>query len=776
MSEDFWKKLNLMTGWVTLLGLFSLLVFVANLEIKDLDLWLHIGMGRYIVEHGFQVPGYDILSSTITGKPWVNHEWLFQVIVYKIFTKWGPDGLINMQVGLVAFTMAILLILGYNREKQLGSIFSLLLVSLVYQTRFTIRPDLYSLVFFALYILILSFYIDRKWSIPALFVIQVLWSNIHGFFFFGPLFVLIAFGSEWIKRHVPLPYEWNRVARLTDVEYRRIKIIFVVVVIACLFNPLTFKGAWYPIQVFFNISGEHKIFFDKIIELKKPITRETLFDIQEYPFYKLLIILSFASFVYNRRKIDIAILIFWLIFLVFSLAAVRNLIFFAFAAYLVFVTNALSISLRNVFPLRFTDRTFGYLTSIMLKIFLTIWIVQYGIEISLNGYYDFGTYERKSEFGGISKRVYPDRAVDFLVENKVKGNFFNDFNSGAYLVGRVFPDIKVFIDGRTEVYGPEFFKYYQSLWEMDDADIFADMLDKYQITGALLNSVHQPIPKNALTYLYESKEWAPVYFDDDAVIFLKDVPQNKEVIEKHRLDLAKTEVKKIDLLRLGSVKATPYQQINRAYTLETIDLDGPAMAELEEALKVAPNYVEPFKLMGRIYSKQKKFEQAFENLRIAAVMAPNDRTIRQNLAVAYYDLGEYKYALEQYQRIIDTWPSHPKAYFYMAKTLIKMGRYDEALEHVKQGFAVDVSTVKEMAESGKLFLEAGETAKAKEILELGLTSKEEDVKFTDLHERMGELYRQEGDLPKAREELEKALESDPDNEEIRNQLEGLNAG
>ena len=26
------------------------------------------------------------------------------------------------------------------------------------------------------------------------------------------------------------------------------------------------------------------------------------------------------------------------------------------------------------------------------------------------------------------------------------GNFFNDFNSGAYLVGRAFPKIKVFID------------------------------------------------------------------------------------------------------------------------------------------------------------------------------------------------------------------------------------------------------------------------------------------------------------------------------------------
>ena len=773
MSDFFWKKLNLITGWVVLLALFSLLVFMANMEIKDLDLWLHIGMGRYIVSHGFHVPSHDILSCTIAGKPWVNHEWLFQVIVYWIFTNWGADGLINMQIGLVAFTMGILLLLGYNREKQLGSIFSLLLVSLVYQTRFTIRPDLFSLLFFALYILLLSFYMDRKWAVVVLFIIQVFWSNIHGFFFFGPLFVLIALGAEWLKRHAPLPYEWNRVARLTDEEYRRLKWILLAVVLACLVNPLTFKGAWYPISVFFKISGEHKIFFDKIIELKRPLAWNTLFDTTNYPFYKLLIILSFASFVYNRRKLDIAILIFWLVFLFFSLAAVRNLIFFAFAAYLVFVTNALSISLRDVFPLRLTDRTFGYLLSIVLKIFLIVWIIEYGAETSLNGYFDFDTYERKSEFGGISQRSYPNKAVDFLIENNVEGNFFNDFNSGAYLIGRCYPKIKVFIDGRTEVYGPKFFKYYQSLWENDDADVFAEMLEKYQITGALMNSVQQPIPKNALGYLYKSKEWVPVYFDYDAVIFLKDVSQNKEVIAKHRLDLTKWQAPPVDLLRLGSMKATPYLHVNRAYTLESIDLDEPALTEVREILKVAPNYAEPFKLMGRIYAKKKDFRKAFENFRIAVVMMPEDRQLRHNLALSYYDLGEYKYAVEQFQRIINAWPTHPKAYFYLAKTFIKMEKYDDAMMRIKKGFSLDHSSVKDMATLGEMLVAAGQMDKAKEILELGLTADDDAEGREELHRQMGEWYRQKGDVPHAREQFEKALKLKPGSKEIRKQLDEL---
>ena len=83
-------------------ALFGLMIFVANIEIKDLDLWLHIGTGRWIVNNGFQVPQGDILSCTIPGKPWINHEWLFQVIVYWIFNNWGAEGLLNAQAFLIS--------------------------------------------------------------------------------------------------------------------------------------------------------------------------------------------------------------------------------------------------------------------------------------------------------------------------------------------------------------------------------------------------------------------------------------------------------------------------------------------------------------------------------------------------------------------------------------------------------------------------------------------------------------------------------------------------
>ena len=58
MTEWVWKKLSQFMGWGAIAVLFALVSFAASIEIKDLDLWLHIGTGRYIV-NTHTVPGVD---------------------------------------------------------------------------------------------------------------------------------------------------------------------------------------------------------------------------------------------------------------------------------------------------------------------------------------------------------------------------------------------------------------------------------------------------------------------------------------------------------------------------------------------------------------------------------------------------------------------------------------------------------------------------------------------------------------------------------------------
>lgn len=769
MSDNSWRRVSYLFGLLPIGALFGVVVYVANLEIKDLDLWLHLAVGRYIsLNH--VIPAQDILSCSIAGKPWINHEWLFQLIVYQIFQHWGPDGLIKMQVVIVILTMLFLLFLGYNKEKQLSTVFGLVLVYLIYQQRFTIRPDIYSLLFFVFYIFVLALHIDKKWAPFALFIVQILWANIHGFFFFGPLFVLIGLISEWIKRRVQLPYEWNASGRLTDSEYQRLKVTLLLVILACVFNPYTLEGALYPLGVFFSLTGENKIFFKHIQELQKPVTWATLGDIGQSGFYKLFIIVSFLSFIFNRRRIDMSALLFWLVFLIFSLNAARNTAFFAFAAYLVFITNTLSISSRDIIPLRFTEQKFQHITSAAVKFLILMWIFQYGRLISAKGYYDFDQYKHKSEFGGISLRGYPDKAADFLVKNKIKGNFFNDFNSGAYLLGRTFPDIKVFIDGRTEVYGGEFFKEYQKIWDKGDLDLLEQAVEKYELSGALLNSVQQHIPKEILRYFYAHKEWILVYFDYDGLIFLRDIPANKEWIERFAIEIAQWQPPAIDLLKLGATYVLPYRYYHRAYTLESLDLDDLAMQEAQEAVKITPGYAEAYELMGKIYAKRKEYRRAFEHFRIAVMGLPNHRSMRDNLALSLLDMGAYEAAIEQYQQITGKWPNDPKAFFFLAKAYAKAKKYEDSFKSVQRAHRLDPGDVMDILKIGDMMYEQEEYVMARRVYAIALETKKD---LATVHKKIGLSYKNSGEPLPAREALKKALAMAPDDEELKNELTQL---
>ena len=688
MSEKFWYRLNYIFGIVAIGAVFGLTTLMASIEIKDLDLWLHLKMGKVISEHHF-VPDQDILSCTIAGKPWVNHEWLFQYIIYQVWHVWGFDGLINMQLGVVLLTFLILLFLGYSRDRQFLTALTLLLILFVYQTRFTIRPDIFSILFFVSFIWILSWFINRSWSMWALVIIQILWTNMHGFFFFGPLLVAVAWLSEFLKRHVPLPWQWNQTARLTDDEYSRIKKLFPVLLLACCVNPLTFKGAWYPVGVLFDMgSGGSKIFFNHITELQKPITKATIWT-AKYSYYKILIIISAMSLVFNRRKIDISTVIVWGSFLIFSLVAARNMVFFAVAAYLVLMANVTTIVWQKIIPIYFSQIKFKYISSIFLRGILIFWMLDQGTKIVDNGYFDYDTFERKSEFWDVSKRSFPYHGVDFLVKNQIKGNFFNDFNSGAYLVGRCFPNIKVYIDGRTEEYGSKFFERYLKIWREGDSKLFLADAAKYNITGAFLNNNNQLIPEKVLKMFYGFPDWKMVYFDYDAVIFLKNTPYNKPLIDRFAIDLKKWQPIVFDLQRLSTKRVDALPLTNRAYLLKILGFNDAAFKQSQEALKVSPNEVDSYQTLGEIYEIRRDYRRSFESFRIGVTLSPYDVNLRLQLAVAYEHLKDFKGAALQYDRAVEMDPKNAKIYFGYARVFAYNNQLTKAMGYLKKAQELD---------------------------------------------------------------------------------------
>ena len=115
------------------------------------------------------------------------------------------------------------------------------------------------------------------------------------------------------------------------------------------------------------------------------------------------------------------------------------------------------------------------------------------------------------------------------------GPIFNDYDIGGYLLFHLFPKEKVFIDNRPEVYPADFFeKTYIPMQE--DETIWEENQQKYGF-NAIFFSINDATPwaQKFLIERVKDNEWAPVFVDNYAIIFVKRTEANKGIIEKFEI-------------------------------------------------------------------------------------------------------------------------------------------------------------------------------------------------------------------------------------------------
>ena len=368
--------------------------------------------------------------------------------------------------------------------------------------------------------------------------------------------------------------------------------------------------------------------------------------------------------------------------MIFSLSALRNILYFAVTACFVTFINLRQSLPGHLYYARWNDTRRWYVVSILFHLFLIGQVKNHVDDLSLRGYFDFEKYERKSEFGGVSLRNYPYKAVDFLIKENIKGNFFNDFNSGSYLLGKTFPNIKVYIDGRTEVHGSEFYKVYNDLIH-GETKYFDEVVNRYHLTGAFLNSVYVPLPEKFLNYVYHRPDWKLIYFDHDAMIFLKDIPENRVWIEKFAMDLSQWTPVRADLLKYGVHPVDLYRYTIRAKVLFSVKLYDQALAELKEALRIMPNDVETYKLLTRIYHEKKQYDLQFEYARKAKVLDPDDLEMRYYLAESAFELGDIELAEKQCMKILEIDVHQVRTRLLMSRIYLGRDQADQSLFIIK---------------------------------------------------------------------------------------------
>jgi hypothetical protein len=109
-----------------------------------------------------------------------------------------------------------------------------------------------------------------------------------------------------------------------------------------------------------------------------------------------------------------------------------------------------------------------------------------------------------------SDAVTPQAALTAARRMNLTGPVFNSEAFGGYLI---FSGVPTFIDGRVELYGNDFLAAYLKA-ERGDGAVLAELLDRYHITWALLQT-----PAPAVAALDRLPGWRRVYGDDQAVVY-----------------------------------------------------------------------------------------------------------------------------------------------------------------------------------------------------------------------------------------------------------------
>ena len=172
-----------------LLALVALLAFCALRPIWDIDIFWHVAVGRWIVEH-LALPDRDLWSAADPAAPWQSFQWLYQALVAAIDSRAGLRGVRLAHAAWVVGTFALAWWLLRRRGLGLAPTAALVLLLLVvWHDRMRVRPHIINLTAWLLIVAA----IDRpdfslRRAAPLAVAGFLLWSALH----LGGAFIAVA--------------------------------------------------------------------------------------------------------------------------------------------------------------------------------------------------------------------------------------------------------------------------------------------------------------------------------------------------------------------------------------------------------------------------------------------------------------------------------------------------------------------------------------------------------------------------------------------------------
>ncbi len=455
----------------------------------DGDLGRHLTLGSYILST-HRIPTVDIFSYTKSNQARPPYEWLAEVLFALAYLLLNLDGVVLLTALILAATFVVLYLDASRRSNT--SIIALLLTlwaAAASSLHWLTRPHIFTMLCLAVWISWLE-EVRRGskvpvWIFPAL---MLLWANLHGGFVFGFL-AWGAYLAGWLWDF------WRKTG--TAATGRKFALLGAASLVVSVITP-DFWQNWAAV-----LNNNNVYILSHTAETLPP----NFFTPNTWPFAGLLV-LTVGLLILCRKQVSVTHVLLVVGFAGLGLIMGRNIPLFALVAAPI-VSVLLQRSAAAFSDWLKLEDGFGNIDK-----GLAGWLWPVLIVLGCAGILTLQQTKSHSTIYRFDPLIFPVQGVDWVENHPIQGRMFNDFNWGGYLLYRLWPTERVFIDSQSDFYGGPLTLISEDIvngnvnWENE--------LSQYQVNWMIIpeSSALAKAARGSVT-------WTTVYEDRVALILVR---------------------------------------------------------------------------------------------------------------------------------------------------------------------------------------------------------------------------------------------------------------
>jgi hypothetical protein len=507
-EDNWWKIPQYFIPSIAQIGF--LIVFIAcfsgsgSFLLGDGDTGYHIRAGEIILKD-LAVPRHDPFSFITPPLPWTAHESLSEVVMAIVNNALGLPGICFLFALLLSTTYWLLF--RWIRSSGRNFLIDLLILFLVLlssRIHWLARPHVFSMLLMVLLYQILILHQEGRgnylYVIPPM---MLLWVNLHGGFIVGFLFMGIFLSGNFLGFLASNGEERHVSAK----KGKQLSLVCSASVLAAFVNPFGVHIFLFP----FRLMSETYL-MDHVLEFMSPNFHGAIV-------YRYLLLFLIGILGLSKARLTFTESALVLLFTSMSLYSARYIPFCAIVyAPILSKQGDILIQESKARVLRLLKERSGVYGNIDAS--AKGYAIPLAVLVVISGLAAGKIPVRFNE------KMAPTTAIDFLRANPVQGNMFNGDEIGDYVIYELYPQYKVFVDGRLDMYGTPILKEYIRVAAIESG--WKDVLTKYDI-----NYIFFYTDSVLVRHLLTDAGWKGIYSDNVASIFLRNIPENAETIARY---------------------------------------------------------------------------------------------------------------------------------------------------------------------------------------------------------------------------------------------------